>query len=938
MVGNFPLLIAQKVVAIQTDVNGNGIVDPGDVLRYTITINNLASIQATGVVFTDQVPVNTTYVANTVTLNTAPVGVPDGGVSPLITGIGVESPVSPPGTIDAKNSAVITFDVQVNAGVLAGTIISNQGNVTSVELPNEPTDADGNPSNGHQPTTIIVGYAQQLLVTKQVTVVGGGPALAGGQLEYLVHVTNPGTVTATNVIITDNLGLPPLSTQVTYVAGSATLNGSATGVTVTGALITTTSTSVAPGATLQLRFRVTINAGLPLGTTITNTGQVAWNTPTLTASASVSIDVGGVPGSANLNGHVWYDANHNTVAEPRELNLAGWSVEVYRNNILLGSTLTDANGLYTVAGLTPTTTTNFAEKYAIRFSAPGAVATTAKLGLAVSPFTNGLQQIGAIIALSGSSLQNMNLPITPNGLVYNSILRTPASGVILNMARVNTTSIPPTTSILPKTCFDDPEQQGQVTIASGYYKFDINFSDTSCQQGGEYLILSSSPTAYMPGQSLIIPPLSYLTTSSFLVPNCPSPATLVTVALPSGATLTYCESQLSEFQPGLAVPANTIGTNYFLRMLLRDTPVPQNSQMFNNHIAVDPRLDNAVSITKIAALQNVTKGQLIPYTITVSNTLPVTLTNMSIVDTFPPGFKYVSGSGRLDGVPVEPVATTRTLTWGNLQLATNTKRVIQLMLIVGSGVKEGKYVNRAQVFNTITGGAGSPEAAATVRVIPDPTLDCSDIIGKVFDDANLNGYQDEGEKGLAGVRVVTARGLIVTTDKYGRFHLTCAVVPDPDRGSNFILKIDDRSLPSGYRITTENPRVQRATRGKMLKFNFGAAIHKIVKLDVADGVFEAGTTEMRVQWKQRVELLMNELKKAPSVLRLSYLGEAESEGLVDSRIKLLKSEVSKLWKLKKGNYDLTIESEVFWRTGSLTSLLSNLMRESTKPSDSASPR
>jgi uncharacterized repeat protein (TIGR01451 family) len=314
-------------------------------------------------------------------------------------------------------------------------------------------------------------------------------------------------------------------------------------------------------------------------------------------------------------------------------------------------------------------------------------------------------------------------------------------------------------------------------------------------------------------------------------------------------------------------------------------------------------------------LQNVSKGQLIPYTITVNNTLAVTLTNINIVDTFPPGFKYVAGSGRLDGQPVEPISTTAQLTWSNLQLPTNTKRVIQLMLVVGSGVKEGKYINRAQVFNTITNGAASPVASATVRVIPDPTLDCSDVIGKVFDDANLNGYQDEGEMGLPGVRVVTARGLITTADKYGRFHITCAVVPDPDRGSNFILKVDDRSLPSGYRITTENPRVLRATRGKMLKFNFGAAIHKVVKLDMADAVFEPGTTEMRVQWKQRIDLLLSELKKAASVLRLSYLAETEKESLVDERLKIVKREIEKMWKQKKGGYDLSIETEVFWRTG-----------------------
>jgi len=911
VVGNFPLLLAQKTVAVQHDYNGDGILDAGDILRYTITISNLSSIPATGVTLTDLVPLNTSYIPETnsllltgiggTTLNT--VVVADGGVLPSIAGMGVESLASPPGTIAAHSSAVVTFDVQVNAGVTANTVISNQGSVTSTELPLELTDADGNTSNGHQPTTIMVGYAQQLSITKQVTVVGGGAALAGGQLEYLVRVINSGTVPATSVVISDNLSLIPFNTQVSYVSGSATLNG----VAVSGSVLSAPFGTLAPGASAILRFRVTINPGLVMGTTITNTGQVTWNTPTLTATAAISIDVGGVPGSANLNGHVWLDSNHDRVADSGEINMAGWTVTINRNNIVLGSTLTDSNGLFTVTGLTPTAV--IADEYALSFSAPGAVATTAKLGRAYSVYTNGLQQIGAIVAFSGSSIQNLNLPITPNGVVYNSILRTPATGMLLTMARSASPATP-----LPVTCFDDPFQQGQVTLPSGYYKFDLNFSDPACQPNDDYLIRTTSPAAYMPGQSLIIPPLTDLTTAAISVPVCAAPATLVPATVVS-TSIPYCEALPSDVEPGVSVAANSAGTNYFLRMVLGNAPIPRNSQMFNNHIAVDPRLDNAVTISKVSPLQNVTKGQHVPYTITINNTLAVTLTSMNLVDTFPPGFKYVVGSGRMDGLPVEPVATTRTLTWGNLQLVTNTKHVFQLMLIVGSGVKEGKYVNRAQMINAITGGAGSPEATSTVRVIPDPTLDCSDVIGKVFDDANLNGYQDEGEKGLPGVRVVTARGLIVTADKFGRFHLTCAVVPDPDRGSNYILKVDDRSLPSGYRLTTENPRVQRATRGKMLKFNFGAALHKVVKLDMADAVFEPDSTEMRVQWKGRFDLLTVELKKAASVLRLSYLAETESEKLVEARLKRLKQDISKLWIQKNGNYDLTIETEIFWRSG-----------------------
>ena len=149
------------------------------------------------------------------------------------------------------------------------------------------------------------------------------------------------------------------------------------------------------------------------------------------------------------------------------------------------------------------------------------------------------------------------------------------------------------------------------------------------------------------------------------------------------------------------------------------------------------------------------------------------------------------------------------------------------------------------MINAATGGSVSEEATATVLVVPDPDFDCTDLTGKVFDDGNLNGYQDAGEKGLSGVRLATARGLIATTDEYGRFHITCAVVPDEDRGSNFILKLDERSLPTGYRLTTENPRVQRATRGKMVRFNFGATIHRVVRIDISDGVFEADTSELR---------------------------------------------------------------------------------------------
>ena len=157
VVGNLPLLYAQKTVQIYGDSGTAGIVDPGDVLRYTIVINNFGAIPATGVTLTDTVPADTTYEADSLRLNGASIG-PDGGVLPLIAGLAVQSPDNAgAGIVSAGASAVITFEARVNAGVPTGTVISNQGSVNSSELPPELTDADGVPANGHQPTIIVVG-------------------------------------------------------------------------------------------------------------------------------------------------------------------------------------------------------------------------------------------------------------------------------------------------------------------------------------------------------------------------------------------------------------------------------------------------------------------------------------------------------------------------------------------------------------------------------------------------------------------------------------------------------------------------------------------------------------------------------------------------------------------------------------------------------------
>ncbi|MCF6190852.1 MAG: hypothetical protein L3J51_10255 [Cocleimonas sp.] len=114
--------------------------------------------------------------------------------------------------------------------------------------------------------------------------------------------------------------------------------------------------------------------------------------------------------------------------------------------------------------------------------------------------------------------------------------------------------------------------------------------------------------------------------------------------------------------------------------------------------------------------------------------------------------------------------------------------------------------------------------AATVHaapLAPSLTTPKSTLIGKVFHDKNGNGFQDNGEAGIAGVRLATVTGLLMETDGYGRFHLP--EMGEPQSWSqNFILKLDKASLPEGARLTTENPRVIHGSIG-LNNISFGVS-------------------------------------------------------------------------------------------------------------------
>lgn len=100
------------------------------------------------------------------------------------------------------------------------------------------------------------------------------------------------------------------------------------------------------------------------------------------------------------------------------------------------------------------------------------------------------------------------------------------------------------------------------------------------------------------------------------------------------------------------------------------------------------------------------------------------------------------------------------------------------------------------------------------------------------------------ESGIPGVRVASVQGLIMETDRYGRFHLADSDYVERGRGTQFILKVDPATLPQDAEFTTENPRVMRITGSALNRINFG------VRLPDFESVF----SEVKITTPEHTEL------------------------------------------------------------------------------------
>jgi uncharacterized repeat protein (TIGR01451 family) len=210
-----------------------GSIDPviaGNQLTYQIQVTNEGPDPASGVVVTDQLPGDVTFVSGNVGGNSSLVMHSSGLITATI------------GTLDANESETVTVVVSVAAN--ANGPLSNTANVTAT--PNNDTD----PSNNSATESTQVARSVDVGITKSII----GTPVAGAEVTYQVQVVNNGPSQARGVAVTD-----ALASILSFVPGSFDPGTSGVTLDQNGQNLTFNVGLLDPGVTETFRFDVLID-------------------------------------------------------------------------------------------------------------------------------------------------------------------------------------------------------------------------------------------------------------------------------------------------------------------------------------------------------------------------------------------------------------------------------------------------------------------------------------------------------------------------------------------------------------------------------------------------------------------------------------------------------------------------------------------------------
>ncbi len=218
-------------------------------------------------------------------------------------------------------------------------------------------------------------------------------------------------------------------------------------------------------------------------------------------------------------------------------------------------------------------------------------------------------------------------------------------------------------------------------------------------------------------------------------------------------------------------------------------------------VPIDPE-STSPWVTKTVSQDVAAIGDFIQYRVEVQNPAQGMLRDVTLSDQLPFGFRYQSGSLKINGVTfddptISPDGRTLSITLGDLP--GDTKTTIRYVVEVAAGARPGKATNSAVAVTA--GGLSSNVARATVKVTEELFRSRSIIMGRVIPGGCQNTAEAANE-GLEGVRIYLEDGTYVITDKRGLYHF------EGVRPGVHVVQIDLDSLPEKYEVIAceENSR------------------------------------------------------------------------------------------------------------------------------------
>jgi uncharacterized repeat protein (TIGR01451 family) len=602
-------------------------VEAGDLLTYTLSYANAGNADATGVVVTDILPPNTSFISATA-----------GGT------FSGSTATWPLGNLAAGDSGSVQMTVSVDSPLPDGTIITND----SYSIDSNETA----PASGAAVTTTVT--SSPVLSVNMTD--SPDPVAAGGTLIYTLNYGNSGNADATAVLLTD---IVPANT--TFV--SATSGGALSGSTVTWS-----PGSLAAGESGSVQMTVLVDSPLPNGTIITNgsysidsnetapVNGVAEST-TITSGAVLSVVMADSPDPVDAGGLLTY-----TLGFANTGNADATGV-VLTDVVPADTTFASATSGGTLSGSTVT--------WSLGSLAAGDSGTVQVTVSVDTPLPNGTT-------------------ITNDSCSIDSSETAPVSG-----AAVTTTVTSAPALSVNKTDGPDP------VAAGGTLTYTLDYGNSGNADATGVVL-----TDVVPADTTFIS----ATAGGALSGN------IVTWSIGS---LTVGESGSVQFTVRVdsPLPDGTAITNSTYGIGSSGT-APVNGIAITTTVTSDPVL----SISKTDGPDPIAAGGTLTYTLSYDNSGNADATNVVLTDTLPANTSFVSATagGFLSG---------NIVTWPIGSLAAGDSGSVQLSVQVENPLANGTIITNIAYSIDSNETAPVSGAAATTTVTSDPVLSVSKIAG-----------------------------------------------------------------------------------------------------------------------------------------------------------------------------------------------------------------